>query len=114
MKRCRTYSRARSFLLAPPTHSPPSPISQLDSSVIRIPIVPGSDPRLMYGDLAGRGVRGVVLEAFGVGNLPDDGRLGWLPWLRDQRRKVCGGVSVSVSFGRIGSVDSLNNGPRNP
>ena len=81
---------------APPT---PSPLSQLDSSVIRIPIVPGSDPRLMYGDLAGRGVRGVVLEAFGVGNLPDDGRLGWLPWLRDQRRKVCGGVSVSVSFG---------------
>lgn len=37
---------------------------------MRVPIVPGSDPRMMYGNLHGRGVRGVVLEAFGVGNIP--------------------------------------------
>lgn len=37
----------------------------LDPSVIRLPIVPGSDPRAAYGDLVERGVKGVVLEAFG-------------------------------------------------
>ncbi len=63
------------------------------SDVIRVPIVPGSDPRTMYGDLTGRGVRGIVLEAFGVGNLPDEPRLGWMPWLRDQRNK---GLEVSL------------------
>lgn len=40
---------------------------QLDCRVIRVPIVPGSDPQLAYGDLMGRGVQGIVLEAFGVG-----------------------------------------------
>jgi hypothetical protein len=29
-----------------------------------------------------RGVKGVVLEAFGVGNMPDSVSQGWLPWLR--------------------------------
>lgn len=56
-------------------------------------MVPGSDPRTAYGDLYGRGVRGVVLEAFGVGNLPDQSGDGWLPWLKDQTAKglqVCG------------------------
>ena len=37
----------------------------LDPSVIRLPIVPGSDPRTAYGDLVQRGVKGVVLEAYG-------------------------------------------------
>ena len=32
---------------------------------MRLPIVPGADPRVMYGDLVQRGVKGVVLEAFG-------------------------------------------------
>lgn len=56
--------------------------------MIRIPIVPGSDPRKMYGDLVDRGVRGIVLEAFGVGNMPDTASSGWLPWLRQQRKKA--------------------------
>jgi L-asparaginase/Glu-tRNA(Gln) amidotransferase subunit D len=34
---------------------------------LQVPIIPGSDPRIVYGDLAGRGVKGMVLEAFGVG-----------------------------------------------
>jgi L-asparaginase/Glu-tRNA(Gln) amidotransferase subunit D len=59
----------------------------MDTRVIRIPIVPGCDPRTAYGDLAARGVRGVVLEAFGVGNMPDMPQQGWLPWLRQQRKK---------------------------
>ena len=37
----------------------------LDPAVVRLPIVPGSDPRIAYGDLVQRGVKGVVLEAFG-------------------------------------------------
>jgi L-asparaginase/Glu-tRNA(Gln) amidotransferase subunit D len=59
----------------------------LEPNVIRIPIVPGSDPRIAYGDLAERGVKGVVLEAFGVGNMPDLPQQGWMPWLRQQTKK---------------------------
>lgn len=60
---------------------------QLDPNVIRIPIVPGSDPRVAYGDLYKRGVKGVVLETFGVGNMPDTTAHGWLPWLRQQTKQ---------------------------
>jgi len=70
------------------------PRFDLDSRVIRIPIVPGSDPRLAYGDLYKRGVRGVVLEAFGLGNMPDMPSQGWLPWLRAQTKQ---GLMVSLS-----------------
>ena len=35
-----------------------------------------------YGDLTQRKVRGVVLESFGVGNMPDLPAQGWLPWLK--------------------------------
>ena len=42
----------------------------LDPAVIRLPIVPGSDPRTAYGDLVERGVKGVILEAFGKLSLP--------------------------------------------
>jgi hypothetical protein len=59
----------------------------MDPAVIRVPLVPGSDPRVAYGDLVDRGVRGVVLEAFGVGNIPDLPAAGWIPWLRQQTRK---------------------------
>ncbi|PNH01046.1 Glutamyl-tRNA(Gln) amidotransferase subunit D, partial [Tetrabaena socialis] len=75
------------------------PRFKLDPRVIRVPVVPGSDPRTAYGDLYGRGVRGVVLEAFGVGNLPDQASFGWLPWLRDQTAKglqVCLASQCSV------------------
>lgn len=49
--------------------------------------MPGSDPRVAYGNLVGRGVRGIILESFGVGNMPDTPEHGWLPWLKDQRKK---------------------------
>ena len=61
------------------TNSPPPPAAavqvegvyrprfDLDPRVIRVPIVPGTDPRLVYGDVAARGIKGIVLEAFGVG-----------------------------------------------
>ncbi len=45
-----------------------------------------------YGDLKARNVRGVVLESFGVGNMPDLPRLGWLPWLK---KTVKQGIKVS-------------------
>ena len=63
------------------------PRFNLDPGVLRVPIVPGVDPRQAYGDLTGRGVHGIVLEAFGVGNMPDSPAHGWLPWLRSQRSK---------------------------
>jgi L-asparaginase len=62
------------------------PRLNLNPKVMRVSVIPGCDPRIAYGDLYTRGVRGVILEAFGVGNLPDK-RDGWLPWLRDQRKK---------------------------
>eukprot|EP00775_Hariotina_reticulata_P006054 gene6054-6292_t len=63
------------------------PRFKIDPAVIRVPVVPGSDPRVAYGDLVDRGIRGVVLEAFGVGNIPDLPAAGWMPWLRQQTRK---------------------------
>jgi L-asparaginase len=41
------------------------------------------DPANAIGDLYGRGVRGLVLEAFGTGNVPSDARR-WTSWLREQ------------------------------
>ena len=61
------------------------PRFELDPRVVRVAIVPGSDPNLLYGDLYGRGVRGCVLEAFGTGNMPDKGP--WMAWLRGQRKQ---------------------------
>lgn len=42
-----------------------TPRLELNPRVIRVPIVPGSDPCANYGDLASRGVAGIVLESFG-------------------------------------------------
>lgn len=66
-----------------------TPRLKLNPNVLRVPIVPGCKPEVAYGDLYGRGVRGIVLEAFGVGNMPmsDDNVTGWIPWLRGQREK---------------------------
>jgi L-asparaginase/Glu-tRNA(Gln) amidotransferase subunit D len=76
------------------------PRFRLDPRVIRVPIIPGSDPRIMYGNLKERGVRGIVLESFGVGNMPDLPRYGWLPWLKKTVRqgvKVCARTRSSFS-----------------
>ena len=59
----------------------------MNPNVLRVPVVPGLDPRTAYGDVHERGIRGMVLEAFGVGNMPDLEKDGWLPWLIDQRSK---------------------------
>lgn len=67
---------------------PPSeycPRFDLKASVMRIPVVPGLDPYMAYGSVAERGVEGVVLEVFGVGNCDDRESAGWIPWLRDMR-----------------------------
>jgi len=69
------------------------PRFKLHPGVMRVPVVPGCDPRTVYGDVAARGVRGVVLEVFGTGNLPDTDDFGWVPWLRQQTEA---GVHVAV------------------
>ena len=54
-------------------------------------------PWRRYGDLTQRKVRGVVLESFGVGNMPDLPAQGWLPWLKSnikQGVKVTGAPAV--------------------
>ncbi|KAA8491378.1 L-asparaginase 1 [Porphyridium purpureum] len=68
----------------------PRPVSyrprfRLEPMVMRLPIIPGVDPRLAYGDPAARGVKGIVLEAFGVGNMPDKRKFGWLPFIKAAR-----------------------------
>ena len=69
-----------------------APRFKVNPNVIRISIIPGCDPNKAYGDLYERGVRGIVLEAFGVGNMPNDEF--WIPWLRVQRKK---GLAVYLS-----------------
>ena len=66
-----------------------TPRLKLNPNVLRVPIVPGCDPTKAYGNLHDRGVRGIVLEAFGVGNMPGSGieTEGWIPWLRSQRER---------------------------
>lgn len=66
-----------------------TPRLKLNPNVLRVPIVPGCDPTKAYGNLYDRGVRGIVLEAFGVGNMPGSGieTEGWIPWLRSQRER---------------------------
>ncbi|QDZ20787.1 asparaginase/glutaminase [Chloropicon primus] len=98
-------------------HDVYQPRFKLNTNVIRIPIVPGVDPRKAYGDLYGRGVRGVVLEVFGVGNMPDNNAHGWLPWLKQQRKKgllvylcsQCSAGNLHPELYRSGSV-ALNMG----
>lgn len=88
------------------------PRFKLDPAVIRVPIVPGSDPRMAYGDLQARGVHGIVLETFGVGNMPDLPVHGWIPWLKQQRKKglqvylasQCGAGSLHPELYRSGSL----------
>jgi L-asparaginase len=70
-----------------PRRSHYTPRFDLVSLVMRIPVVPGLDPYLAYGSIAERGIKGVVLEVFGVGNCDDRESAGWLPWLRDMRRE---------------------------
>lgn len=41
----------------------------------------------------------MVLEAFGVGNMPDKNEHGWLAWLKDQRKK---GLQVGGGGGKKG------------
>ena len=48
--------------------------------------MPGLNPRVAYGNLFERGVRGAVLESFGVGNLNDTKSAGWIDWLKEQRK----------------------------
>lgn len=61
------------------------PRLKLETNVIRIPVIPGMNPNVAYGNLWERGVRGAVLEAYGVGNMPDTKTAGWMDWLKDQR-----------------------------
>lgn len=62
-----------------------TPRFNLETRVMRVPVVPGGDPRVLYGAIADRGVAGVVLESFGLGNLPDTVDAGWLTWIAAQR-----------------------------
>lgn len=71
--------------------------------------MPGCDPRVGYGDLWARGVRGLILEAFGVGNMPDTPKHGWLPWLRQQRHKgmQVGGQTSVICVAEVFQVVGL-------
>jgi L-asparaginase/Glu-tRNA(Gln) amidotransferase subunit D len=74
-----------------------TPRFKLEPRVLRIPVVPGLDPRLGYGsgkEVAARGVKGVVLEAFGVGNIPDRPEQGWRRFLEEL---TSSGVLVCLS-----------------
>lgn len=80
------WNRAR---LLPPAREY-TPQFELNSNVIRVPVIPGLDIEKAYGDLYGRGVRGIILEAFGVGNFPQS----LVPWLTNQAAR---GLQIYLS-----------------
>ncbi|OUS46332.1 L-asparaginase I [Ostreococcus tauri] len=67
-----------------------TPRFDVNPNVIRVPVIPGLDIAAAYGDVYERGVRGIVLEAFGVGNFPSS----LIPWLTEQTAK---GLRVHLS-----------------
>ena len=67
-----------------------APQFELNSNVIRVLVIPGLDIEKAYGDLYGRGVRGIILEAFGVGNFPQS----LVPWLNSQASR---GLQIYLS-----------------
>lgn len=77
-------------LLSAPPKTKYAPKFTLDANVMRVPIIPGLEHERAYGDLHARGVRGIILEAFGVGNFPS----GIIPWLAEQKSK---GLSIYLS-----------------
>lgn len=71
-----------------------TPRFKLDATgVVRIPAIPGLCPKSAFGDLSARGVRGLVIDAFGLGNLPMHGRTQWTEWLDELQ---CKGVWVYI------------------
>ena len=52
---------------------------------MRVPIVPGGDPHLLYGDVSARAVKAILVEAFGLCNLPDTPEAGFITWIAQQR-----------------------------
>lgn len=73
------------------------PRFRLDPNVMRVPIVPGCDPRLAYGDLAGRGVRGGSPVALAHYPLPRTLHLKLQPFYED----VCRRKSVQTWCNRL-------------
>ena len=72
-----------------------TPRFDLEPRVARIPVVPGADPRVIFGNFAeNEGPRGIVLEAFGVGNFNDLEEGGFVPWIEEQRKR---GIEVLLS-----------------
>lgn len=82
------------LLLGAASSVPYTPRFALEPRVARIPIVPGCDPRVAFGDCAARGLKGIVLETFGLGNAPDEEAAGWLPWIEAQ---AAAGVAVWIA-----------------
>jgi L-asparaginase/Glu-tRNA(Gln) amidotransferase subunit D len=66
-------------------HGVYTPRFQLEHRVMRVPIVPGGDPHLLYGDVSARAVKAILVEAFGLCNLPDTPEAGFITWIAQQR-----------------------------
>lgn len=69
---------------------------RLEPRVLAVRVFPGLDPRLLRGALAA-GVRGLVLEAYGTGNLPSLGG-SLIPILEEARERSIPVMLVSQCF----------------
>lgn len=70
-----------------------TPRFSLDTRVIRVAFVPGVDPFMAFGSVASRGIKGVVVECVGTGNLPPPEDGNWLQWIHEMRQS---GVRVVI------------------
>lgn len=91
----------------PPTDLAPFD-GRLEPRVLAVRVFPGLDPGLLRGAIAA-GVRGLVLEAYGTGNLPNlDGSL--IPILEEARAASIPVVLVSQCFRGFVALDRYDGG----
>ena len=90
----------RDFLPMPT--QPPTLADALDENVALVKITPGMSPRVLDA-VIDTGIHGLVIEAFGAGNLPNDGAGSLLPSVA--RAQAAGVVVVICTQAQIGAAD---------
>ncbi|HET9118683.1 MAG TPA: asparaginase [Pseudonocardiaceae bacterium] len=75
------HPRARRRPSVRPSQIPPLQ-ADFSPQVVQLPLLPGLRPDSVQGLLDPEHVSGVILQTFGAGNVPDEGELSFIPFIR--------------------------------